>query len=345
MNLFVFKLNHLGDNIVFLPGLQALRARFPDWFFTIVTTPAEKVLYEKLTPAEEMLTCTVPRFNRCWKRPWELAAWYSRVRARQPDVCLVSFDQGNVAHFLARRSGAKVRVGGKLPQIRLRDTLTHEVPMPKSGWVAEWNWEIARTIARVAGKVELPAKPPRPDLSHLFTAVPAPAARSRIVVHAGASGEFTRWPMDRFAAVAGRLARDHEVVWVDRPETAGAKVPKGVHRVAPQSLRAFALLLASADLFLGNNSGPMHLANALGRRGVVVTGSTARGWDPYWHRDRWTVLRHPSLPCQPCERPDKVPTVCANTAAPFACLQYWTADAVEAACRETLARPARNRHG
>jgi ADP-heptose:LPS heptosyltransferase len=267
------------------------------------------------------------------------------VRARQPDVCLVSFDQGNVAHLLARHSGAKVRVGGKLPQIRLRNTLTHEVPMPKSGWVAEWNWEIARTVARVAGGVELPAVPPPPNLSHLFSVAPKPGARPRIVVHAGASSDFTRWPQERFVAVAKQLARDHEVIWIDRPETADAKLPPTVRRFAPGSLRVFASLLASADLFLGNNSGPMHLANALGRRGVVVTGSTARGWDPYWHRDRWTVLRHPALSCQPCERPDKVPAVCANTAKPFACLQYWTAEAVEAACRETLARPPPNRHG
>jgi ADP-heptose:LPS heptosyltransferase len=343
MNLFIFKLNQLGDNVVFLPGLQALRARFPDWFFTMITTPPEKVLYENLTPADELLTSTKTRFNSCWKRPWELAAWSSRVRARQPDACLVSFDQANVAHYLARRSGAKVRVGYKLPQIRLRHTLTHEVPMPKSGWVAEWNWEIARTVARVAGGVELPAVPPPPNLSHLFSVVPKPGVRSRIVVHAGASSDFTRWSQEKFVAVAARLARDHEVIWIDRPETAGAKPPRSVRRFAPESLSVFASLLASADLFLGNNSGPMHLANALGRRGVVVTGSTARGWDPYWHRDRWTVLRHPALPCQPCERPDKIPSVCANTKAQFACLHYWSEDAVETACRETLARPAPNR--
>jgi hypothetical protein len=84
----------------------------------------------------------------------------------------------------------------------------------------------------------------------------------------------------------------------------------------------------------------MHLANALGLCGVVVTGSTARGWDPYWFRERWTVLRHPSLPCQPCERPNKVTSICANLAAPFACLRHWSAESVEAACRETLARAA-----
>jgi heptosyltransferase-2 len=345
MRIVVFKLNHLGDNLVFLPGLQALRARFPDWRLTIITTPAERVLYEQLTPADEILTCEKLRFDKCWHRPWELAAWWARIRFRRPDACLLGFDQANVPHLLARHSGAAIRVGGNLEHIRLQHTLTHDVPMPASGLVADWNWELARTLARAAGGAELAATPPPPDLSHLLLPLSGSTAHPGIVIHAGASREFTRWPMAHFATVATRLATDHDVVWVDRPETAGAILPANVRRIAPESLRAFTTLLAGADLFLCNNSGPMHVANALGRPGVVVTGASATGWDPYWYRDRWTVLRHPSLPCQPCERPSKVTSACANTADPFACLSYWSVAAVEAACRETLARTARSRQG
>jgi len=345
MNLVVFKLNHLGDNVVFLPGLQALRARFPDLRLTILTTPHESVLYENLTPAGEILTSEKLRFDKCWRRPWALASWLVRVRSRHPDACLISFDQANMAHLLARHSGAPVRTGGNLSHIRLRHTLTHPVAMPASGRVADWNWEMARTLARVAGGVELPPTPPPPDLSHLVSIPLQPRTRPRVVIHAGSSAAITRWSLERFATVAAGLARDHEVVWVDRPETSAVILPAGVTCIAPESLRAFVTLLAGADLFLGNNSGPMHLANALGCRGVVVTGSTARGWDPYWHRERWTVLRHPSLPCQPCEQPNKVTSACANLAEPIACLRYWSAAAVEQACRETLARPAQSGQG
>jgi hypothetical protein len=82
----------------------------------------------------------------------------------------------------------------------------------------------------------------------------------------------------------------------------------------------------------------MHLANALGCPGVAVTGPSARGWDPYWHRGRWTVLRHPDLYCAPCERIERELSGCANAESPMACLKYWTPATVEAACRERLAR-------
>lgn len=338
MKVVVFKVNHLGDNVVFLPGVQALHARFPHWRFTILTTPQERVLYETITTADEILASAKQEFDHSWKRPWRLATWLSRVRSRRPDACLVSFDQANVPHWLARHSGAMLRVGGNPGHIRLRHTLTQDVPMPASGWVAEWNWAIARELARAADGVELPATPPPPDLSHLITVPPRSRTRPRVVIHAGSSGPLTRWPIERFAAVAGGLARDHDVVWIDRPETAAVILPPGVTHIAPESLSAFVTLLAGADFFLGNNSGPLHLANALGLRGVVVTGSTARGWDPYWYRERWKVLRHPALPCQPCEQVTRVPRSCANLAEPLACLHHWSAAAVEAVCRSSLPR-------
>ena len=86
------------------------------------------------------------------------------------------------------------------------------------------------------------------------------------------------------------------------------------------------------------------MANALGCPGVVVTGATGMGWNPYWHRERWAVLRHPRLECAPCERTNKVTLTCANLSAPFACLAYWTVDAVEAVCREVLAQPRGPHH-
>lgn len=340
MNLLLFKLNNLGDNIVFVPTVAALRRALPEARITLITTPAESVLYTGVLARKDILTSGKLAFDKCWRRPWELAAWWLRIRARRPDACLVAFDQANIPHLLAKHSGARLRVGGNLEHIRIKDTLTHHVPLPAGGRPVEYNWETARVLAAAIGAPPLPATPPPPELSHLLSPMPR-AARRRIVIHGGSSKLLTRWPTERFAALAARLAADHEVLWIERPEIQAAALDPAVRRCPPGSLAQFASLLATADLFVGNNSGPMHLANALGRPGVIVAGASALGWDPYWFRERWTVLRHPSLACQPCERPDKETRTCANTAAPFACLTYWSVDAVEAACRETLSRTAR----
>jgi ADP-heptose:LPS heptosyltransferase len=252
----------------------------------------------------------------------------------------VSYDQGNFAHLLCRFLGGRKRVGANLRYVRVRNSITHEVPPPADWNVVRWNWQMGAALARaIDPAVNWPAEPACPDLSHL-----APASPDRvgpIVMHAGTKMAIRQWPLERFAALAARLADLYPVVWIDRPETQEATLDPRVRRISPTDLTELATLLARTRLYIGNNSGPMHLANALGARGVIISGPSGFGWDPYWHRDRWTVLRHPALACLPCELPDTGVDRCGNLEAPLACLHHWTVDAVEAACRDQLARADR----
>jgi ADP-heptose:LPS heptosyltransferase len=339
MKVVIFKLNNLGDNVVFVPAVQALRERCPDWQLTLITTPSESEFYRGPLEPQRIITCPKPRFNKAYRRPWELARWVWTIRRIRPDACLVAFDQSNVAHLVAKLSGAKVRIGGNLERIRVTGSITEDIPIPEDLRPVTWNWRMARALARAFGRDSgWPESPPPPDLRHLLPGGPRPAgARKRVVVHPGAGGYLNQWPRERFAAVAAALARDHEVIWIAHGRTAGP-APAGTAGTEVNSIAELAGWLASADLYLGNNSGPMHLANALGRPGVAVTGPTTTGWDPYWGRGRWTVLRHPNLPCQPCEKTTVALEGCANTASPMACLKYWTPEMVEAACRSQLDR-------
>ncbi|HEY5078741.1 MAG TPA: glycosyltransferase family 9 protein, partial [Opitutaceae bacterium] len=273
MNVVLFKLNSLGDNVVFVPVVQALRTRCPDWNVTLVTTPSESELYRGPLGPQRMIVSPKARFNKGYRRPWEVALWIWRIRRTRPDACLVAFDQSNVAHLVAKFSGARVRVGGNLERIRVSGSLTQVIALPEDLRPVTWNWRMARALAAPLSD-GWPADPPRPDLGHLLPRGPKAASqRKRVVVHPGAGGPLNQWPKDRFAAVASALSRDFEVVWIAHGRTAGP-APAGATAVEARSISELAEWLASADLFLGNNSGPMHLANALGRPGVAVTGPT-----------------------------------------------------------------------
>jgi ADP-heptose:LPS heptosyltransferase len=342
MRVFIFKLNSLGDNIVFVPVIQALRRTFPSLTVTLLTSPVERELYGgPLGPQEEMVS-TKAAFNKAYRAPWRVASWIWKIRRTRPDACLIPFDQSNVAHMVAKFSGAKVRIGGNLVRIRVKGSLTEDIPMPDDLRPVTWNWRMAGALARTLSPgVEWPDAPPAPELGHLLPAGPRPKGkRPRVVVHPGAGQFLNQWPVERFAAVASSLSRDHEVVWVSHGRTGGSP-PEGTVAAVPRSLSDLAAWIVSADLFLGNNSGPMHLANALGRPGVVVTGPTTTGWDPYWHPERWTVLRHPNLACAPCEVTQVALERCVNLASPMACLDYWDRARVEAACRQRLQQETR----
>ena len=129
----------------------------------------------------------------------------------------------------------------------------------------------------------------------------------RVVVQPGATyGPAKRWPASRFAAVARKLLEcgvsvaiaggpgDREAV----SETLQAAGDGVTDLLGKTSVGVLAAVLASADLVITNDTGPMHLAAATGTRTLAIFGSTSPGWTRPWgegHR----VLQH-RVPCQPC---------------------------------------------
>ncbi|HZZ21052.1 MAG TPA: glycosyltransferase family 9 protein [Opitutaceae bacterium] len=332
----VFKVNGLGDNVVFVPAVQALRSRFPDMPVTLVTNPGAVELYGGSLGPQAVVPVSKAAFNKAYRNPASLLSWALKVRRWRPKACLLSYDQGSVAHLLAKWSGAKILVGANSGNSRYQSRLSIDVPFPPDGCLATWNWQTAQALCRALGDTsQWPARAPAPDLGHLLTGARAKSgARRRVVVHPGAGKALTQWSAELFARVASSLSSDFEVVWIAHESRSLA--PAGCLREEVATLAELAQWIKSADLFLGNNSGPMHLADALGCQGVAVAGASALGWDPYWHPQRWSVLRHPSLSCSPCEDLSKEMGSCANLESPMACMRYWTPAMVEAACRERL---------
>jgi ADP-heptose:LPS heptosyltransferase len=333
----VFKVNGLGDNVVFLPAFQALRSKLPGLKVTLLTTPGAAELYGGPLAPHAIITTQKESFNKAHRRPWRLASWIRLVRRMRPDACFLSYDQGSAAHLAARLSGASLRTGGNTAHLRVRSALTEEITQPADGAAATWNWKMAAAFSRSLGdNSDWGERPAAPDLTHLVSSNgDSGATRRRVVVHAGAAKALNQWPIERFASVATALSRDFDVVWIGHGATS-ARAPAGTREANVASLRELVGWLTGAALFLGNNSGPMHVANALGCQGVAVTGPSAFGWDPYWNRERWSVLRHPSLYCAPCEIVAREPSGCVNRESPMACMNYWTPESVEAACRARL---------
>ena len=71
MRLVLFKVNHLGDNVVFLPVVQAIRRLRPDWRLTVITAAPERPLYLADVPGERFWTPPDRlSFHHAWRRPW-----------------------------------------------------------------------------------------------------------------------------------------------------------------------------------------------------------------------------------------------------------------------------------
>jgi len=157
-----------------------------------------------------------------------------------------------------------------------------------------------------------------------------------LAVHLGAGTEAKRWPPGHWKVLVGRfLADGWRVVVVGGPEDAGAAGALGPHRdlrdwTGRLAVTETAALLERADLFIGADSGPAHLAACAGVASVILFSGTnrARQWRP-WSR-RSLVLKH-KAPCRPCHQ-----KVCPLAGHP--CMSGLTPDRVHRAARRWWAR-------
>jgi len=161
--------------------------------------------------------------------------------------------------------------------------------------------------------------------------VPRTSNRERVVgVFPGGNARSRRWEPDRFAELVRRLAKRGNRVVVfggptERQLTARVAGDAAVDLGGRTDLAQLAAGIASCDLLVTNDTGPLHLAAAVGTPTVslwgagdpIVTGPLGAG-----HR----LLRHPELDCVPCTKND-----CPLAVDRYRCLTVITVDDVEAA--------------
>ncbi len=243
--LLVTELWGLGDLALALPFLRsaATHARV-----TLLAKPHAAPLLARFAPEIELVPFTAPwtAFRgkyRLHRWPWrELLRVQRALRARHFDLG-VSARPDPRDHALLAWAGARRRLG--FPRAGSSLLLTQPLPRPALPHRAE-HW---RALTTALGW-SLPSLAPR-------SSPLAPTTR-RVVIHTGAGHPVRLWPVERFAEIAARLrATGWDVVMLD----------DSLHDL-DQLMNA----LAGADRFIGNDSGPGHLAALLGVPTFTIFG-------------------------------------------------------------------------
>jgi ADP-heptose:LPS heptosyltransferase len=361
--------NWLGDAVMTTPALLRLRERFPEARLTLLTPAKLADLWPHHPAVDQVLTFapgeapwTVGRrlrdrgfdlgilFPASPRSAWEL--WWARVPRR-------------VGYAGRWRRWWLTEVVPRPPgYVPMRKRPVREIRRLLRA-AADGRPEAGTSIAPGAGAHHLfhylhlvgylgaPTEPlaPRLELSAAERAgaaarvralageIPLPAERPWLGLNAGAEyGPAKRWPAANFVAVAREVGRRCGAVWLilggpaDRDLAAeiARQLPGAVNLAGRTGLRDLMQVLAACDLVLTNDTGPMHLAAALGTRVVALFGSTAPELtgpglpgDP-----RHAVLRGVA-PCAPCFL-----RVCP---ADSRCLRALTVEQVTAAVWQQLA--------
>jgi heptosyltransferase-3 len=274
------RLRSLGDCVLTTPALSILKGSRPDVKIGVVVEDRFAAVFEN-HPAVDAILAPVAR---------EVAGW-------RPEL-VVNLHGGTRSMGLTLRSGAKFRAGF--------DHHTHSylynVKIPSAQQVLGITRRVHTAEHLASAMFYLGAKRCEIPRAWLFATAPAEVA-PYAVLHPMASDASKAWPAEGFLAVARHLAerRELEPVFLAGPnEDASAFCAYRVLAGAP--LAEVKGLIAGASAFVGNDSGPAHMAAAFGVPSVVIFGnSDAEIWGPWKAQAEALVARGPIATVKPEE--------------------------------------------
>ena len=306
--------NWVGDAVMSLPALQAIRERFPSAHIAVLARPWVADLYARESFADRVIPYTARAGARDWGGKWRLV---QALRAEHFD-CAILLQNAFDAALLAWLTRIPRRIGYHRDGRGL--LLTDPIPVPKPGEIRRHESYYYLEMLHRAGLLDVVREI---DAIRLEGAGEARAAGEKRLAEAGLNGEIIgvspgaaygsakQWFPDRFAEAARRIASARGAaiaLFGSRGErelcgvVAGALASSGLkvrNFAGETSLGEFIELAAACRLFLTNDSGAMHVASALGVPTVAVFGSTDHtATGPTGPLAR--VIREP-VDCAPCK--------------------------------------------
>ncbi|MEY4814446.1 MAG: hypothetical protein RLZZ162_1519 [Verrucomicrobiota bacterium] len=346
-HILLIRRRYLGDIVLLGSVLRNLRLHWPDALLTVLTEPA----YTGILALNPDVTTALAFPDR-------LAHWPSFVAAlrRARFTHVLDFDNTEKTALITRLTGALLRVcfDRELIKLRYRSLYTHSAKVTNAFYdshhITDTYLELLRPLGVPVATREVRLVPLAPDLATIAPLIGGVKSKtknrhSQILIHPGSRSAFRVWPAERFAAVADRLQDElgAQVFLVAGP--AEQALVQEIRRHAETHLVAldraltvgqFAALLAQFDLFLCHDSGPMHVAAAVGTPIVALFSSqNATIWRPLG--ERHTVLQT-SLPCA-CFTAGQLPSPCTpGDSYKSYCVRQLTTEQVFAATRAALLR-------
>ena len=253
----VIRLRSLGDCVLTTPTLALLRRARPDLRVSVVVEPRWRAVFEGNPEVDEIL-----------------APDLRVLRRARPHLCL-NFHGGRRSAWLTALSGARYRAGFG----HFRHQFAYNVRIPRAQEILHLDRTVhtAEHLASAMFYLGVPvAEIPRARL--IATAKEPPAA----VIHPVAAAPAKTWHAEGFLQVARLLrASGTEVLFIGGPGDDLSPFQE-FPALSGAPLERIKNVLASASLFVGNDSGPAHMAAAFGVPSVVLFGTSNPAiWGPW----------------------------------------------------------------
>ena len=325
----MIRLRLIGDAVFTTPAIAALRHAYPDATIWYLVERAAAPVVQQNPHLNRLIIADRPRGLRRLGYDVALA---SQLRRERFDL-VIDFHGGPRSAWLTRATGAARRIGYDLPGRSW--SYTDRVPWTRALVPPRHSVENQCDLLRPLGievptagspPVEMPAdRAAAARVDHRLRAAGVSGTAVIAVIHASASSPFRRWPRERFVELAARLLQQHpdlHVVFTSGPSeqslqaelTAGARgtaagADERVVDVGDFDLAELRALIGRASLYIGGDTGPLHIAATTPTPIVALFGPTLPERSMPWRDPRLPAVAIDAgpLPCRPCHQRHCVP--------------------------------------
>jgi len=345
--ILILRLSAVGDVLRTLPAVMALREYFPSSNIAWVVEEPSKTLLESQPEIDQVILLPRKRWTegmksieKVWKTFREMGQFILELRRQKFDFVL-DFHGIIKSGMISFLSGSPKRIGYDRKSSKegnfLLSNIKVKLPREKISRYQR-NFALLKGVGLEVKDFDARLHIPQMDKEHVesfFVRLNPPLRRPSIAIHAGANPKalFKRWMPGHYAQLADRLIRelDATVIFTWGPgelESVEAirKEMREQSVLAPEteSLTQLGELFKRCDLYLGGDTGPMHIASLMGTPVLVIYGPT----DPVFHEP---LGRHKKVikdvGCNPCRN---------RSCKDLKCLKMITVDDVFKATKEIL---------
>jgi len=309
----IFRALYLGDMLLAVPALRAIRQRYPGAEITLIGLSWAAAFAQRYPDYLDRFVefagyPGLPEVELC---PQRSQAFVEAQRAYRYDLVIQMHGNGLSSNAFVNELRAGMTVGyvpGKGAQSGARPTIAS--PYPTQNHEIYRNLGLANLLGcrRLDPSLEFPLWPEDfLAINHLLATLPQKDG-PWIGLHAGAKHPARRWSPPSFAQLADGLAHDlHANIFLTGKaderstvrEVISSMQTTPINLVGLTSLGGLAALLSRLDLFISNDTGPVHLAYALDTPSITLFGPTDyQRWRPL-AQQRHISLRAP-VACSPC---------------------------------------------
>jgi predicted lipopolysaccharide heptosyltransferase III len=322
--ILLIRLRLIGDVVFTTPAVAAIRRQFPGASITYLVERAAESVVRHNPNIDTLLVLERPRGLARVVYDISLAR---RLRREQFDV-VIDFHGGPRSAALTRATNAAIRIGYQLPWRRWAYTTaipwTRSLVPPRHS--VENQWDLLSPLginlpARGTPHVEMPLDTDAVhSVERRLAAAGVPGDAALVVIHVSAGNPFRRWPADHFARVASALAtadRRRRIIITSGPseqrasdavaasaQTLAEDAAGAILRCGEFDLSELRALVDRAALYIGGDSGPLHIAATSGVPIVALFGPTLPERSMPWRTGRGEAIAVDAGPldCRPCHQ-------------------------------------------